>query len=42
MAAGSIVIVDPQGMAMMAYAPDAPLNGLRSDMERLLKLSWME
>jgi hypothetical protein len=41
-AAGSVVIVDPQGMAMMAYAPNSPLDGLRSDMERLLKLSWME
>jgi hypothetical protein len=39
---GSVAIVDPQGMAMMAYVPDAPINGLRSDLERLLKLSWME
>ena len=28
--------------AMMAYVPGAPLNGLRSDLERLLKLSWVE
>ncbi len=39
---GSIAIVDPQGMAMMTYVPDAPINGLRSDLERLLKLSWIE
>ncbi|MEI8163496.1 MAG: hypothetical protein WCI19_10205 [Betaproteobacteria bacterium] len=41
-AAGSIVIVDPHGLAMMAYAPQAPINGIRSDLERLLKLSWIE
>ena len=40
--AGSVVIVDPQGLAMMAYAPEAPINGIRSDLERLLKLSWIE
>lgn len=42
MPAGSVVIVDPRGMAMMTYAPDAPINGLRSDLGRLLKLSWVE
>jgi hypothetical protein len=40
MPAGSVVIVDPRGMAMMRYAPGAELKGIRSDLERLLRYSW--
>jgi hypothetical protein len=38
---GSVVIVDPAGMAMMRYAPGADANGIRADLERLLKYSWI-
>jgi len=39
--AGSVVIVDPNGLAMMRYAPGADLQGIRADIERLLKYSWI-
>lgn len=38
--AGTVIIVDPDGRAMMRYAPDAEAKGLRADLERLLKYSW--
>lgn len=37
---GSLLVVDPQGRAMLRYPPGAPLAGVRSDLERLLKTSW--
>lgn len=40
-AAGTVVIVDPKGMAMMRYEPGADLKGIRADLERLLKYSWI-
>lgn len=39
--AGSVVVVDPEGRAMMHYAPGAALKGIRADLERLLKFSWI-
>lgn len=39
--AGSVVIVDPNGQAMMRYAPDVELKDIRADLERLLKYSWI-
>ena len=39
--AGSVVIVDPNGLAMMRYAPGAELADIRADFERLLKISWI-
>jgi hypothetical protein len=38
--AGTVVIVDPDGRAMMRYAPNAEAKGVRADLERLLKYSW--
>jgi hypothetical protein len=38
--AGTVIIVDPDGRAMMRYAPGAEAKGLRADLERLLKYSW--
>lgn len=38
---GSVIIVDPEGRAMMRYAPGAELKGIRADLERLLKYSWI-
>lgn len=38
---GSVIIVDPEGRAMMHYAPGAELKGIRADLERLLKYSWI-
>ncbi|HZV55069.1 MAG TPA: hypothetical protein VFF82_09020 [Rhodocyclaceae bacterium] len=37
---GSVIIVDPDGRAMMRYAPGADAKGVRADLERLLKYSW--
>lgn len=34
---GSVVLVDPNGLAMMRYPPGADLKGMRADLERLLK-----
>ncbi|MDP2795155.1 MAG: hypothetical protein Q8O25_13955 [Sulfurisoma sp.] len=39
--AGTVVIVDPNGLAMMRYVPGADANGIRADLERLLKYSWI-
>jgi hypothetical protein len=38
--AGTVIIVDPEGRAMMRYAPGREAKGLRADLERLLKYSW--
>lgn len=38
--AGTVIIVDPDGRAMMRYAPGAEAKDLRADLERLLKYSW--
>ncbi|MBU1645407.1 MAG: hypothetical protein KJ787_03650 [Gammaproteobacteria bacterium] len=38
---GSVVIVDPNGLAMMRYAPGADAKDIRVDLERLLKYSWI-
>ncbi len=40
-AAGTVFIVDPDGLAMMRYAPGARLEGIRADLERLLTYSWI-
>lgn len=37
---GSMLLVDPQGNAMLRYAPNAPADGIRADIERLLKYTW--
>lgn len=37
---GSVLIVDPQGNAMLRYTPNAPAGGIRADLERLLKYTW--
>jgi hypothetical protein len=37
---GTVIIVDPDGRAMMRYTPDAEAKGMRADLERLLKYSW--
>jgi cytochrome oxidase Cu insertion factor (SCO1/SenC/PrrC family) len=37
--AAAVYIIDPLGNLMMAYAPDAPPQGLLDDMKRLLRLS---
>lgn len=37
---GSVVLVDPNGLAMMRYPPGADPRGMRADLERLLKYSW--
>lgn len=39
--AGTVLIVDPNGMAMMRYLPAADAKGIRADLERLLKYSWI-
>ncbi|HJW23574.1 MAG TPA: hypothetical protein VJ576_01645 [Rhodocyclaceae bacterium] len=40
LAPGSVVLVDPNGLAMMRYPPGADPRGLRADLERLLKYVW--
>jgi hypothetical protein len=37
---GSVVLVDPNGLAMLRYGPGADAKGMRADLERLLKYSW--
>lgn len=37
---GSVVLVDPNGLAMMRYLPGADAKGMRDDLERLLKYVW--
>ena len=39
--AGTVLIVDPRGTAMMQFPPGASGQGIRDDLERLLKLSWI-
>lgn len=44
LAAGSrhrLFVVDPAGNLMMQYAPEADPKGVRADLERLLKSSWI-
>lgn len=36
-----LFVVDPAGNLMMQYAPDAEAKGIRADLERLLKFSWI-
>lgn len=35
-----VLLVDPQGQVIMTYPPDASPQGLRADLERLLKYAW--
>lgn len=37
---GSVVLIDPNGLAVLRYAPDADLKGMRADLKRLLQYSW--
>lgn len=44
MAAGPqhrLFVLDPAGNLMMQYAPEAEARGVRADLERLLKSSWI-
>jgi len=36
-----VFVVDPAGNLMMQYAPEAEAKGIRADLERLLKHSWI-
>ena len=36
-----LLLVDPAGKLMMRYAPGAEPKGIRADLERLLKYSWI-
>ena len=38
---GTVLIVDPRGTAVLHYPPGAGAPGIRDDLERLLKLSWI-
>lgn len=38
--ADSLLLVDPQGQLVMTYPPDASAQGVRADLERLLKYAW--
>jgi len=35
-----LLLVDPQGQMIMTYPPDASAQGVRADLERLLKYAW--
>lgn len=35
-----LLLVDPQGQIIMTYPPDASAQGVRADLERLLKYAW--
>lgn len=37
---GSVVLVDPSGLAMLRYGPSTDAKDMRADLERLLKYSW--
>lgn len=37
---GSVILIDPNGLAMLRYAPGADAKDMRADLERLLKYSW--
>jgi hypothetical protein len=34
-------VLDPAGNLMMQYPPEAEAKGVRADLERLLKFSWI-
>lgn len=36
----SLIIADPDGQLIMTYRPDASAQGVRADLERLLKFAW--
>lgn len=38
--AESLLLVDPQGRAMLRYPPGSPASDIRDDLQRLLKTSW--
>lgn len=40
-ATAALAIVDPMGNLMMVYPPDFDPSGVRRDLERLLKFSWI-
>ena len=35
-----LLLVDPRGQIIMTYPPDASAQGVRADLERLLKYAW--
>lgn len=35
-----VLLVDPQGLVIMTYPPDASPQGMRADLDRLLKYAW--
>lgn len=35
-----LLVADPQGQLIMTYPPDATAQGVRADLERLLKFAW--
>jgi len=35
-----VLLVDPQGLLIMTYPPDASPKGMRADLDRLLKYAW--
>jgi hypothetical protein len=35
-----VLLVDPQGQVIMTYPPDASPQGMRADLDRLLKYAW--
>jgi hypothetical protein len=38
--ADPVLLVDPQGLVIMTYPADASPQGMRADLERLLKYAW--
>lgn len=38
--ADPLLLADPQGRLIMTYPPDAAAQGVRADLERLLKFAW--
>ena len=40
-APGRVFLMDPAGNVMMRYAPDFKPGGMKQDLERLLKYSWI-
>lgn len=39
--APQLVLIDPQGVLVLRYPPSPDARGLRRDVERLLKYSWL-
>ncbi len=35
-----LLLADPQGLLIMTFPPDAEAQGIRADLERLLKFTW--